>query len=167
MPEALTRLVDRILPSQRALAKVLVPVVGRAAALPAPGREVGPALLRLRDQLAGAMAVLRSERTSVRIVLTPEAVVLAEARRTLTALALQGFVVDGAVANRVIPADGRLGLAARLGERAAGRAGAGRRVVRAAARRPGALPGRASRSVRTRSPGSAQELVGRRRAWPS
>ncbi|GAA4356328.1 ArsA family ATPase [Angustibacter luteus] len=103
VPEALTRLVDRLLPSQRALAKVLVPVVGRAAALPAPGREVGPALLRLREQLAGAMTVLRSERTSVRIVLTPESVVLAEARRTLTALALQGFVVDGAVANRVIP----------------------------------------------------------------
>jgi arsenite-transporting ATPase len=44
-------------------------------------------------------------RTSVRLVLTPEAVVLAEARRTLTSLSLYGYRVDGVVANRVFPAD--------------------------------------------------------------
>jgi arsenite-transporting ATPase len=41
--------------------------------------------------------------TSVRIVLTPESVVLAEARRTLTSLSLYGYRVDGVVANRVFP----------------------------------------------------------------
>jgi arsenite-transporting ATPase len=103
IPDAVTRLVDRVLPSQRALARALVPVVGRAASLPVPGREVGPALLQLRGQLSGALDLLRSGSASVRLVLTPEAVVLAEARRTLTALSLQGFVVDGVVANRLIP----------------------------------------------------------------
>jgi arsenite-transporting ATPase len=39
----------------------------------------------------------------VRLVLTPEAVVVAEARRTLTSLALYGYRVDGLVANRVFP----------------------------------------------------------------
>jgi arsenite-transporting ATPase len=42
----------------------------------------------------------------VRIVLTPEAVVLAEARRAYTTLSLFGYRVDGVVANRVFPAEG-------------------------------------------------------------
>jgi arsenite/tail-anchored protein-transporting ATPase len=41
--------------------------------------------------------------TSVRLVLTPESVVAAEARRTFTALALYGYSVDLVVANRVFP----------------------------------------------------------------
>jgi arsenite-transporting ATPase len=39
----------------------------------------------------------------VRLVLTPEAVVVAEARRSLTTLSLFGYRVDGVVANRVFP----------------------------------------------------------------
>src|SRR5205085_4811406 len=42
--------------------------------------------------------------SSVRVVLTPESVVVAESRRTLTSLALYGYRVDGLVANRVIAA---------------------------------------------------------------
>ncbi|OLT43149.1 arsenic-transporting ATPase [Saccharomonospora sp. CUA-673] len=45
-------------------------------------------------------------RTSVRLVFTPERVVVAETRRTLTALALRGIRVDGMIANRVMPAPG-------------------------------------------------------------
>jgi arsenite-transporting ATPase len=40
----------------------------------------------------------------VRLVLTPEQVVLAEARRAYTSLCLFGYRVDGVVANRVFPA---------------------------------------------------------------
>jgi arsenite-transporting ATPase len=40
----------------------------------------------------------------VRLVLTPEQVVLAEARRSYTTLSLFGYRVDGVVANRVFPA---------------------------------------------------------------
>ncbi|WP_308208848.1 ArsA family ATPase [Actinoalloteichus caeruleus] len=47
--------------------------------------------------------LLDQERTSVRLVLTPERVVAAETRRTLTALALQGVRVDGVVVNRLVP----------------------------------------------------------------
>jgi len=60
-------------------------------------------------QLAGHLAGLRSllvdpARTSVRLVLTPERLVVAETRRTLTALALRGIAVDGLIANRLVPA---------------------------------------------------------------
>ena len=39
----------------------------------------------------------------MRLVLTPEQVVLAEARRSYTTLSLFGYRVDGVVANRVFP----------------------------------------------------------------
>jgi arsenite-transporting ATPase len=42
-------------------------------------------------------------RTSVRVVLTPERMVVAETRRTLAALALRGIRVDSLVANRLVP----------------------------------------------------------------
>ncbi|GAA3530298.1 ArsA family ATPase [Amycolatopsis ultiminotia] len=44
--------------------------------------------------------------TTVRLVLTPERVVVAEARRTLTSLALRGIAVDGLIVNRLMPAPG-------------------------------------------------------------
>lgn len=103
LPEAMTRLVDLMLPVPRAIARAAAPVVGRATGLPAPGREVGSSLLHLRSELAEALAVVRSASTSVRVVLTPESVVLAEARRILTALSLHDLIVDGVVVNRVVP----------------------------------------------------------------
>lgn len=42
-------------------------------------------------------------RTSVRLVLTPERLVVAETRRTLAALALRGIPVDSLIANRLVP----------------------------------------------------------------
>ncbi|NIH79447.1 ArsA family ATPase [Amycolatopsis viridis] len=44
--------------------------------------------------------------TTVRLVLTPERVVVAEARRTLSSLALRGIRVDGLIVNRLVPAPG-------------------------------------------------------------
>jgi arsenite-transporting ATPase len=61
---------------------------------------------RLQSELRGVREVLTAAGSSVRLVLTPESVVLAEARRTLTALSLYGYGVDAVVANRLVPADG-------------------------------------------------------------
>ncbi|MGB3445013.1 MAG: ArsA family ATPase [Actinophytocola sp.] len=52
---------------------------------------------RLRDLLVDPA------RTSVRLVLTPERLVVAETRRTLAALALRGIRVDALIANRLVP----------------------------------------------------------------
>ena len=50
--------------------------------------------------------VLRDhERVSIRLVLTPERLVVDEARRTFTYLALYGFLTDAVIANRVLPAE--------------------------------------------------------------
>jgi len=50
--------------------------------------------------------ILTDKDASVRLVLTPETVVVAEARRSLTTLSLYGYRVDGVVANRVFPTEG-------------------------------------------------------------
>ncbi|MFZ0325566.1 MAG: ArsA-related P-loop ATPase, partial [Actinomycetes bacterium] len=100
---------DRMAPVQRQVARSLRPILGRVldpagAALPDP--RVLDAVQRLHHELAEVHEVLTAPQTSVRLVLTPEAVVVAEARRTLTTLALYGYRVDGVVANRIFPDDG-------------------------------------------------------------
>ena len=82
------------------------PVLSRAAGVP-DARGLG-----LRRRRSGCtptshevQELLTGKEASVRLVLTPEAVVVAEARRSLTSLSLFGYRVDGVVANRIFPDD--------------------------------------------------------------
>jgi arsenite-transporting ATPase len=64
-------------------------------------------MLRLHSDLSEIRTLLADPHlASVRLVLTPEAVVVAEARRTLTTLSLYGYQVDAVIANRVFPDGG-------------------------------------------------------------
>jgi arsenite-transporting ATPase len=103
LPDALGWFMDRVFPLDRQIVRSLRPVLGRVAGLPMPRDGVLDALARLHGELAEVRAVLDDAGTSVRLVLTPEAVVVAEARRTLTSLSLFGYRVDAVVANRVFP----------------------------------------------------------------
>jgi arsenite-transporting ATPase len=102
LPDAVSAYLGRALSPERRVARALRPVLGRRG-VPLPDDPVVTALARLQAELADVREVLAAPTTSVRLVLTPEAVVVAEARRTLTSLALFGYVVDGVVANRVVP----------------------------------------------------------------
>jgi len=106
LPEALRWYMDRIFPVERRVVRSLRPVLNRVAGVPMPHDRVFDAVERLHGQLDEVRDVLTSPAASVRLVLTPESVVVAEARRTLTTLSLYGYRVDGVVANRVIPGDG-------------------------------------------------------------
>jgi len=106
LPEALGWYMARVFPMQRRLVKALKPVLTRAAGVPMPGETVFDALQRLHDELLEVRDLLTGPTASVRLVLTPETVVVAEARRSYTMLSLYGYRVDGVVANRVFPADG-------------------------------------------------------------
>jgi arsenite-transporting ATPase len=97
---------QRVLPIERRVVKALRPVLTRAAGVPMPGDSVFDAVERLHAELDEVRALLTGPGSTVRLVLTPEAVVLAEARRSYTTLSLFGYRVDGVVANRLFPADG-------------------------------------------------------------
>ena len=106
LPEALGWYMERVFPVERRIVKALGPVLSRATGVPMPEDDVFAAIHRLHDELDDVHALLTSANSSVRIVLTPESVVLAEARRSLTSLSLFGYRVDGVIANRVFPTGG-------------------------------------------------------------
>src|SRR5204863_8541729 len=59
---------------------------------------------RFYDRLDGVRELLTdNRRTSVRLVVNPERMVIAEARRLATYLALFGYGVDAVIANRLLP----------------------------------------------------------------
>ena len=143
LPEALGWYLQKVFPAHRRIAKGIRPIaslLGRGEVIPPD--NIFEALLRLNDDLAAVRQLLGDPAiTTVRLVLTPESVVAAEARRTFTALALYGYGVDLVVANRVFPA-GDDEWRAGLGARPAGPAHRDPRVVRRAAGARAHLPRR-------------------------
>jgi arsenite-transporting ATPase len=106
LPEVLSWYMDRIFPTARTVSKVVSPVLRGVTSLPAPGDAVFGALARFYARLAGVRELLTdAKRTSVRLVVNPERMVIAEAKRTYTYLSLFGYRVDGVVANRLLSAD--------------------------------------------------------------
>ena len=106
LPEALGWYMDRVLPMERRVVKAFKPMLARAAGVPMPHDSVFDAVERLHRELEEIRTILTGEQASVRLVLTPESMVVAEARRSLTTLSLFGYRVDGVVANRVFPEAG-------------------------------------------------------------
>ena len=104
LPDILAWYMDRIFPMNRRLAGVVRPVLRRVAKVPVAGDDVFDAVRRFYDRLDGVRELLTDGATSsVRLVVNPERMVIAEARRTATYLALFGYHVDAVVANRLLP----------------------------------------------------------------
>ncbi|HEX3223793.1 MAG TPA: ArsA family ATPase [Nocardioides sp.] len=103
LPEALGWYMTRVFPVERRVVRALKPVLSRAAGVPMPEDDVFAAVERLHAELDQVRALLTGPEAGVRLVLTPEQVVLAEARRSYTTLSLFGYRVDGVVANRIFP----------------------------------------------------------------
>ncbi len=105
LPEALGWYMDRVFPAERRIVKALRPVLVKATGVPMPEDSVFDAVERLHRDLEQVHQILTGPDASVRLVLTPETVVVAEARRSFTSLSLFGYRVDGVVANRIFPAE--------------------------------------------------------------
>ncbi len=84
-------------------------LAGAATGVRLPGPEVLAEVARWQERMRAVQDTLRGPGASVRLVLTPERVVLAESRRLWTALGLHGYAVDAVVVNRLLPATGRRG----------------------------------------------------------
>ena len=105
LPDVLSWYMDRIFPMTRRVNKVVAPVVSRVTKLPVAGDRVFGAADRFYARLDGVKELLGDPSvSSARLVVNPEKMVIAEARRTYTYLALFGYAVDAVVVNRVLPA---------------------------------------------------------------
>ncbi|HEX8959581.1 MAG TPA: ArsA family ATPase, partial [Solirubrobacterales bacterium] len=70
------------------------------------GHAVFADVRRLSERLIGMHALLRDrERCTIRLVMTPDRMVIGEAMRTFTYLNLYGYLTDAVIVNRVFPAD--------------------------------------------------------------
>ena len=95
---------ERLFPVGRRLTGIVRPLLSRMTTMPVAGDAVFDATGRLYARLDGVRELLTDgERSSVRLVVNPERMVIAEARRTYTYLSLFGYHVDAVIANRLLP----------------------------------------------------------------
>ena len=104
LPEVMNWYIERIFPVERRVVKTIRPLLSRLTSMPIADDRIFAAVERLHRNLDGVRQLLTNERmSSVRLVVNPEKMVIAEARRTYTYLSLFGYRVDAIVANRIIP----------------------------------------------------------------
>ena len=104
LPEVLEWYVERVFPSHRRLAKLTRPVLSRTTSMPLADEAVFDAFVRFMDRLKSVRTLLSdSGITSMRLVVTPERIVVEEARRLYAHLCLFDYAVDSVVINRILP----------------------------------------------------------------
>ncbi len=105
LPEVARWYLTHIFPLERTAARLAGPLVRGMTGLPMPSDEVFETIKELILQLDRMHALLSdTEKSSVRLVLNPEKMVIKEAQRTFTYINLYGFTCDLVVENRVLPA---------------------------------------------------------------
>jgi arsenite-transporting ATPase len=101
-PDVVTWWLEKVLPWERRLA----PLARTLLDVPMPGDAVFDDVEKLARNLVAMNGILRDRaRTSIRLVMNPERMVVKEAMRTFTYLNLYGYLTDAVVVNRVLPAD--------------------------------------------------------------
>lgn len=104
LPDALRWYVERIVQPGRKVARAVRPLASRMGSVPVPDDDVFGAVESLHVKLMRVHALLQDTAvTSVRLVVNPERMVIAEAMRTATSLALFGYGIDAVLVNRVLP----------------------------------------------------------------
>jgi len=103
-PEITHWYLKHIFPIQRTAAKAVRPVASRILPFPFPEDNIFEALKKLTLQLAEMKEILEdSQKTSIRLIINPEKMVIKEAQRAYTFFNLFGFSVDLIIVNRVLP----------------------------------------------------------------
>ena len=89
----------QILAAARPLARSLLDI-------PLPSEAVFADIQRLSENLIAMNEILRDrERSTIRLVMNPDKMVIGEAMRTFTYLNLYGYLTDAVVVNRVFPSE--------------------------------------------------------------
>jgi arsenite-transporting ATPase len=97
---------DKVFPQQGRILDAARPFARAVLDVSLPGAEVFDDVQRLVRNLIAMNEILRdNEHVSVRLVMTPDRMVVDEARRTFTYLNLYGYLTDAVIVNRVFGAE--------------------------------------------------------------
>ncbi len=103
-PEAARWYLQRIFPIERKAMQLSRPLLRAFIDMPLPDDEVFDVIAELIMQLDRMHTLLSdAEKSSVRLVLNPEKMVIKEAQRAFTYLNLYGYPTDAIISNRLIP----------------------------------------------------------------
>jgi arsenite-transporting ATPase len=103
-PDAARWWLDKVLGRETALLSAARPLARAFLDLSLPDERVVGEIQRLVANLVEMHELLRdASRASIRLVMTPDRMVVAEAMRTFTYLNLYGYLTDAVVVNRVFP----------------------------------------------------------------
>lgn len=103
-PEAAKWWMEKVEPIGRRITKLTGPLIQRVVGMPMPGDDVfnaGEELFRKLEHMRGLLS--DPSKTSIRVVLTLEQVVIKEAQRSFTYFHLYNYPTDLVVVNRVLP----------------------------------------------------------------
>jgi len=104
LPEVAHRALRLLLPTMQAITRVGTPVAQKIVSIPLPRAEVFSDVETLiYEKLTTLRKRITNSQTSVRIVVTPERMVIDEARRAYTEFALFEIPCDAVVMNRLLP----------------------------------------------------------------
>jgi len=104
LPEVVGWYLTHIFPIQRQTARIAGPLLKSITDLPIPDDAVFESIKGLLQQLNRMHELLAdTNKSSVRLVLNPEKMVIKEAQRTFTYLNLYGYSTDLVISNRIIP----------------------------------------------------------------
>ena len=97
---------EKVLPWERRLVAATRPLARTVLDIPLPTDAVFDDVQRLVRNLVAMNEILRDRSTtSIRLVMSPDRMVIREAMRTFTYLNLYGYLTDAVVVNRFFPAD--------------------------------------------------------------
>ena len=104
-PERLSGMINKVLPIKRAGVKTVGPAVERVMKIPMPKDNVFDDVEYLMDKMQRLQnLLLNKEVVSLRVVTTPEKIVINEAKRNFTCLYLYHYNVDAIIVNHIYPA---------------------------------------------------------------
>lgn len=103
-PERFSSLVEKLLPIERWGVKTVGPIIEKMMNVPMPSEEVFDDVTYLMDKMKRLQALmLDKEIVSLRVVTTPEKIVMNEAKRNFTCLYLYHYNVDAVFVNHIYP----------------------------------------------------------------
>jgi arsenite-transporting ATPase len=106
VPDVARWWLEKVFPMERQILAAARPIARTFLDIPLPSQAVFADIQRLSENLIAMNEILRDrERSTVRLVMNPDKMVIGEAMRTFTYLNLYGYLTDAVVVNRVFPAD--------------------------------------------------------------